>query len=335
MPWLMKAEPDSRIVKGKDVKFSVDDFEKIGVSPWDGVRNHEAKKIMKEKMKLGDKVLFYHSNCKTPGVFALAEIAKEGYPDYTAWDPEHPYFDAKTKQDNPTWFMVNVKFIGRLAHPPTLALIKVLAALPPSALPDEISYIGKDGLKAIAGMQLVNRGRLSVQPVEEAAYEAIVLLGTKGGFESLLTSSNSSSTSKKTPEKAETILQSKTTKNKSEMTTSQTSASSALASNKAAKALPPDSVSGAIARENTIHPGKGKKKVDKGSDSDLSPPPLLDEVDISGGEVTSKKRKDARNPRIAGTTTEEQISDEPMKTNGAGKIEIGREGERRSKRIKK
>ncbi|OCF35896.1 hypothetical protein I316_02390 [Kwoniella heveanensis BCC8398] len=55
MPWLMKAEPDSRIVKGKDVKFSVDDFEEIGVSPWDGVRNHEAKKIMKEKMKLGDK----------------------------------------------------------------------------------------------------------------------------------------------------------------------------------------------------------------------------------------------------------------------------------------
>ncbi|WWD20834.1 hypothetical protein CI109_105311 [Kwoniella shandongensis] len=184
MPWLMKAEPDSRVVKGKDVKFSVDDFEKLGVSQWDGVRNHEAKKIMKEKMKLGDKVLFYHSNTKVPGVFAIAEVAREGYPDYTAWDESHPYFDAKTSKDSPTWFMVDVRFIERLTHPPTLALIKHLASLP--TLPDEISFIGQGGFEAIKAMQLVNRGRLSVQPVEQAAYDAVVLLGTQGGWEELL-----------------------------------------------------------------------------------------------------------------------------------------------------
>ncbi|WRT70838.1 uncharacterized protein IL334_007837 [Kwoniella shivajii] len=199
MPWLMKAEPDSRVVKGKDVKFSVDDFEKLGVSPWDGVRNHEAKKIMKERMKIGDKVLFYHSNCKVPGVFAIAEVVKEGYPDYTAWDPDHPYYDPKTKKDQPTWFMVNVKFIQRLDYPPTLSLIKYLASLSTSILPDEISYIGKDGSNAIGNMQLVNRGRLSVQPVEQSAYDAIILLGTQGGWESLVQIKKPKSKSKVEP----------------------------------------------------------------------------------------------------------------------------------------
>ncbi|ORX40822.1 EVE domain-domain-containing protein [Kockovaella imperatae] len=195
MPWLMKAEPDSRVVKGKDVKFSVDDFEKIGTSPWDGVRNHEAKSIMKERMKKGDKVLFYHSNCKEPGVFALATIAREGYPDYTAWDASHPYFDAKTDKDKPIWFMVDVKFEKRLDHPPTLALVKQLASLP--SLPEEAGYIGQDGLKAIKGMALVNRGRLSVQPVTDEAYEAVVKLGTKGGWESLLPAKGLKKTSTK------------------------------------------------------------------------------------------------------------------------------------------
>ncbi|KAK6906284.1 hypothetical protein I204_00902 [Kwoniella mangroviensis CBS 8886] len=200
MPWLMKAEPDSRIVKGKDVKFSVDDFEKIGTSPWDGVRNHEAKKIMKERMKLGDQVLFYHSNCKVPGVFAIAEIAKEGYPDYTAWDPKHPYHDPKSKEDDPTWYMVDVGFIRRLAHPPTLQLIKHLATLSPSsALPKEISYIGKDGLEAIRSMQLVNRGRLSVQPVEQLAFESIVKLGQHGGWEDLIDQKQKGKSKSSTP----------------------------------------------------------------------------------------------------------------------------------------
>lgn len=88
----MKAEPDSRIVKGKDVKFSVDDFETARTTPWEGVRNFEARNLMKE-MSIGDKILFYHSNCKSPGIAGFAEVSKEAYPDYTAWDSSHPYFD--------------------------------------------------------------------------------------------------------------------------------------------------------------------------------------------------------------------------------------------------
>ncbi|WVQ95335.1 hypothetical protein IAU59_002431 [Kwoniella sp. CBS 9459] len=354
MPWLMKAEPDSRIVKGKDVKFSVDDFEEMGTSPWDGVRNHEAKKIMKEKMKVGDRVLFYHSNCNTPGVFAEAEIAKEGYPDYTAWDPSHPYFDPKTKQDNPTWYMVDVKFTRRLPHPPTLSLIKVLAALPPSALPDEISYIGQDGLKAIAGMQLVNRGRLSVQPVEEAAYEAICQLGTKGGFEPLLSPSASSSsvkakadpTPKRAPSTATTNKRSRAAKadvqpdaDTGTGSTSSSSAAFAFATNRAAKSLPSDSndVSASIARENSIHPShangtnmtksksQSKRKLD--SDSDLSPPPLLKDDD-EGKTASMVKTKEPLSH--SGTSM----------VNGHTGASSGKEtgsnqrGERRSKRIK-
>ncbi|EIW66251.1 hypothetical protein TREMEDRAFT_35209 [Tremella mesenterica DSM 1558] len=183
MPWLMKAEPDSRIVKGKDVKFSVDDFEALGISQWDGVRNHEAKNIMKDRMKVGDDVLFYHSNCKIPGIFALAEIVREGYPDYTAWDLDHPYYDPKTDKEKPTWYMVDVKFRSRLLHPPTLALIKHLASS--TTLPSEVEYIGSEGFKAVKEMQLVNRGRLSVQPVTDKAYEVIKLLGERGGWEGL------------------------------------------------------------------------------------------------------------------------------------------------------
>ncbi|KAK1923178.1 EVE domain-containing protein [Papiliotrema laurentii] len=201
MAWLMKAEPDSRVVKGKDVKFSIDDFEKMGVSPWDGVRNHEAKNIMKTKMKVGDKVLFYHSNCKVPGVFALAEVAKEGYPDYTAWDESHPYFDAKSDKDNPTWYMVDVRFTSRLTHPPTLALIKHLTSLP--SLPAQVEYISPEGLKALKEMPLVNRGRLSVQPVSEAAYEAVVKLGTKGGWDDLIPMAKGKKPSKSVAEPTE------------------------------------------------------------------------------------------------------------------------------------
>jgi predicted RNA-binding protein with PUA-like domain len=78
--WLMKAEPNSRIVKGRDVKFSVDDFEAAGTTPWEGVRNPEARNLMKE-MQVGDKVLFYHSSCNIPGIAGFAEVTKEAYPD--------------------------------------------------------------------------------------------------------------------------------------------------------------------------------------------------------------------------------------------------------------
>ncbi|KAL9941093.1 hypothetical protein V8E36_000581 [Tilletia maclaganii] len=177
--WLMKAEPDSRMEKGIDVAFSVDHFEKVKTTTWDGVRNPEARTIMKEKMKLGDQVLFYHSNC----VAALAEITKEGYPDHTAWDPKHPYFDPKTDPQNPKWFMVDCTFRSRLAHFVPLALLQHIAS---SSLTKEqkteVAYLKDEHIKAIGSMALLNRGRLSVQPVSPEAYDAIVLLGSRGGF---------------------------------------------------------------------------------------------------------------------------------------------------------
>lgn len=85
----MKAEPESRIEKGKDVRFSIDDLQKVGIEPWDGVRNLEASKTMRERMKKGDLAFFYHSNTKQPGIAGIARIHREGYPDDSAWTPEH------------------------------------------------------------------------------------------------------------------------------------------------------------------------------------------------------------------------------------------------------
>ncbi|CAD6885499.1 unnamed protein product [Tilletia controversa] len=180
--WLMKAEPETCLEKGIDVALilvKVDHFEKLKTTTWDGVRNPEAKTIMKEKMKLGDQVLFYHSNC----VAALAEVSKEGYPDHTAWDPSHPYFDPKTDKANPKWFMVDCTFKSRLAHFVSLALLQHIASSSiTSEQKEQIHFLTSEHIKAIGGMPLMKRGRLSVQPVPSLAYEAVVLLGTKGGF---------------------------------------------------------------------------------------------------------------------------------------------------------
>ncbi|OSD04440.1 DUF55-domain-containing protein [Trametes coccinea BRFM310] len=177
--WLMKAEPDSRIVKGKDVKFSVDDFESVKTTPWEGVRNAEARNLMKE-MKVGDKVLFYHSNCKLPGIAAFAEVSKEAYPDYTAWDSSHPYYDPKTDKENPKWYMVDVTFTRRAPHFVPLSLLRTVAAA--SEPPEEVSYIGLEGVNAIKGMALITRGRLSVQRVEAETWEVIEQLAERGGW---------------------------------------------------------------------------------------------------------------------------------------------------------
>ncbi|KAL1664455.1 PUA-like domain-containing protein, partial [Schizophyllum commune] len=179
--WLLKAEPDSRVVKGKDVKFSVDDFEAVKTSPWEGVRNYEARNLLRE-MKVGDKVLFYHSNCKNPGIAGFAEISKEAYPDYTAWDPDHPYYDPKSNKDLPKWYMPDVTFIARAAHLVPLSLLRTIASAR-SAEAAGVSYIGKEGVEAIKGMALITRGRLSVQRVEESAWNTIQAMAEKGGWE--------------------------------------------------------------------------------------------------------------------------------------------------------
>ncbi|GAA5866692.1 hypothetical protein JCM1840_002431 [Sporobolomyces johnsonii] len=179
-----QAEPDSRIEKGVDVKFSIDDFEESKVTSWEGVRNHEAKKFLKSQMKVGHLCLFYASNCKVPGVTGIARVIKEGYPDHNAWDPKHPYYDVKSKQADPTWFMVDVEFVCRLPHLVPLALLQHLSTLstPPAAL----SYLSPSHLSAIANSALIKRGRLSVQPAGDEFFEAVRTLGEKGGFEGVL-----------------------------------------------------------------------------------------------------------------------------------------------------
>ncbi|KAG2155071.1 DUF55-domain-containing protein [Suillus bovinus] len=192
--WLMKAEPDSRVVKGKDVKFSVDDFEAARTTPWEGVRNFEARNLMKE-MTIGDKILFYHSNCKSPGIAAFAEVSKEAYADYTAWDSSHPYFDPKTKQDDPKWFMIDATFLSRAGHFVPLSLLRHIAESAQSDPPDEIAYIGTDGMKAVKAMPLVTRGRLSVQRVSKECWEIIQMMSEKGGWEEMSFGKKKSSTS--------------------------------------------------------------------------------------------------------------------------------------------
>ncbi|GJJ07051.1 hypothetical protein Clacol_001250 [Clathrus columnatus] len=184
--YLMKAEPDSRVVKGKDVKFSVDDFEQVKVTAWEGVRNYQARNFM-QKMK----VLFYHSNTKIPGIAGFAEVAKEAYPDQTAWDKNHPYYDEKSKADSPRWYMVDVRFVSRAVNFVPLALLRYLSTLidPPA----EMAYLTEDDLKAIKNMPLLNRGRLSVQQINKGAWDTISKIATNG-FEGLenygLTSTN-------------------------------------------------------------------------------------------------------------------------------------------------
>ena len=92
--WLMKSEPDV---------YSIDDLERDGREMWDSIRNYQARNMMRDDMEIGDEIFFYHSNCKEPGIVGIMEVTREGYPDYTATDPEQHYYDPKSDPDNPRW----------------------------------------------------------------------------------------------------------------------------------------------------------------------------------------------------------------------------------------
>ena len=94
--WLMKSEPDA---------FGIDDLQRRPqqTEHWDGVRNYQARNMMRDAMKIGDQVFFYHSNCAEPGIVGIAQVARESYPDFTAFDPEDKHFDPKSHPDKPTW----------------------------------------------------------------------------------------------------------------------------------------------------------------------------------------------------------------------------------------
>lgn len=149
--WLVKSEPDV---------FSIDDLAKSKnkTTYWDGVRNYQARNYMRDEMKKGDKVLFYHSNSEPVAVMGVCEVVKEGYPDFTAFDPEDPHYDPKSDKGNPTWIMVDVKLSGKFKTPVTLSEIK------------ENPKLQK--------MKLIQRGnRLSVMPVTKDEFDVILKLG--------------------------------------------------------------------------------------------------------------------------------------------------------------
>ncbi len=120
--WLMKSEPSV---------YAISDLKRDEKTEWDGVRNYQARNFMRDKMQLGDGVLFYHSNAgkKATGIAGEAEVVKTAYPDDTAWDKKSPYFDPKSKQEKPTWFMVDVLFLRTCRSIITLQQLKALPEL--------------------------------------------------------------------------------------------------------------------------------------------------------------------------------------------------------------
>jgi len=149
--WLIKSEPEV---------FGIDHLAQrpAQTEPWDGVRNYQARNFMREQMKLGERIFFYHSNCKEPGIVAIAEVAREAYPDHSAFDPESNYYDPKSTPDKPRWYMVDVRLVRRLKRTITLQELKQHA-------------------EALPALLLLQKGnRLSVMPVSEEDWEYILAL---------------------------------------------------------------------------------------------------------------------------------------------------------------
>ncbi|QGA20289.1 hypothetical protein EYB26_007991 [Talaromyces marneffei] len=156
--WLMKAEPESRIVKGVDVKFSIDDLRATREpEPWDGVRNSVARNNMRA-MKQGDYAFFYHSSCKVPGIVGQMEIVKEHSVDESAFDPAHPYYDEKSSRENPKWECVHVEFRRKFDQTLTLETLK--------------SY-GFPG-QPLENMQTLRQSRVSVSRVSPQEWNFIM-----------------------------------------------------------------------------------------------------------------------------------------------------------------
>jgi len=146
--WLMKSEP---------TEFGIDDLERVAIEPWDGVRNYQARNMMRDQMRRGDLAFLYHSNCDPPGIVGIMEIAREGYPDPTAFDPADRHYDPASDPARPRWYLVDVRFVRRLRRLIPLAELRACPQL--------------------EGLALLRRGnRLSVMPVSETHWQAILAL---------------------------------------------------------------------------------------------------------------------------------------------------------------
>jgi len=149
--WLIKSEPNV---------FSIDDLikSKNQTTFWEGVRNYQARNFLRDKMKLNDKIIFYHSNTEPPAAVGICEVVKEGYPDFTAFDPENKHYDPKSKSDLPTWFMVDVKFVSKFSNSVSIESMRKNSKL--------------------KNIKLLQRGnRLSVMPITKVEFDEIIKMG--------------------------------------------------------------------------------------------------------------------------------------------------------------
>ncbi len=148
--WLMKSEPGT---------FSIDHLARAPrrTTSWDGVRNYQARNMLRDGLRRGDQALFYHSSCEVPGVAGIVEIVREGYPDETAFDPKDDHYDPDSSRDEPRWYVVDVRLVRKLARIVTLEELRAE--------------------RSLAQMQLLKRGnRLSVMPVSAREWQAVLAL---------------------------------------------------------------------------------------------------------------------------------------------------------------
>lgn len=147
--WLFKSEPDD---------YSFDDLKNDTnqTTLWDGIRNYQARNILRDQVKMNDYVLFYHSSCKNVGIVGIAQVVKTAYPDPSQFDTNSKYYDEKSTTDSPRWVSVDIQYVKPLNKMLTLAEIKKL--------------------EQFNDMVLVNRGRLSIQPVSESEWTEVLKL---------------------------------------------------------------------------------------------------------------------------------------------------------------
>ena len=147
--WLFKSEPD---------EYSLDDLanEPTGFGVWDGIRNYQARNILRDEIAIGDQVLFYYSSCKVPGVAGIAKVVREAYADPAQFDQNSRYYDEKSRTDNCRWYCVDVEFVEKFKQVVTLKSLKLQPSL--------------------KEMVLLKQGRLSVQPVTQEQWKTILTL---------------------------------------------------------------------------------------------------------------------------------------------------------------
>ncbi|HUE96865.1 MAG TPA: EVE domain-containing protein [Longimicrobiaceae bacterium] len=146
--WLFKSEPGS---------YSIDDLARDRRTHWDGIRNYQARNLLRDEVGAGDGVLVYHSNADPPGVAGVARVVRAGYPDPSALDPRSRYFDPKASTEDPRWFMVDIEFEERF--------------------PDLVPLSTLKETRGLEKMVVTTRSRLSIQPVTKAEYEIVAGLG--------------------------------------------------------------------------------------------------------------------------------------------------------------